>query len=70
MNPADRDGLTFEQAMVLRAMIGRLIRRRCICETLKGSTCFRCREVDQVKKAFPQNWAYAADLNATMGPIQ
>lgn len=63
-----RDGLTYEQASILRGMIQRVIRRKCVCSILKEMVCFRCREIASIKKAFPENWQWSADLAATMGP--
>lgn len=63
------DGLNPKQARVLRAMIARSIRQRCLCSTLK-LTCVRCRQIAEIREHFPQNWAYAADIHAQTGPLQ
>lgn len=62
------DGLNYTQARLLRRMIGRVIRRKCGCAILTDLTCFRCREIAELRAAFPENWAIEADLNAQMGP--
>lgn len=62
-----RDGLTYKQASVLHSMIYRVIRRKCVCSILKDTVCFRCNEIADIKKAFPECWQWAADIAATIG---
>lgn len=61
------DGLNPKQGRIVRDMIGRVIRQKCYCsDTIK--TCGRCRQIAEIRAHFPDNWAYAADINAQMGP--
>ena len=61
-----RDDLTPKQGRVLRSLIRRTINRKCYCSD--AITCGRCREIAEIREHFPENWLYAADINAQMGP--
>lgn len=64
------DGLTAAQAHVLRQMIHRVIRRKCVCQHLQDSRlCGRCLQVREIREHFPQNWQRAADIAAQVGPL-
>ncbi len=66
----DLDGLSGDQARVLRALIHRVIRRKCVCEHLNNSIlCGRCIQVRDIREHFPQNWQRAADIAAQVGPL-